>query len=364
METSSISTDRKSISSLQQSGLPLHDPLKQSFFPEGNIATSEMQNSCSESQVLSPTNTIETVDSLVDEEDEESGLILMQKKDIDSDVQKNPDSPVRRRAFKSAQRFRHWKEHTYAVGLAPISWKLEDQDEELDMMTVSTSFANHSYAIKLRRLLRLDRFLIIKHPSNILCKNFGRIGNMIVIHESNGWMKRNTPIATDETSGKHTTCTTEVSYEQSHRLLVLGPYWATLFGVTLPFITLTTMYAALTAIFTTAPIAFWTIILWYISTVTMYTSLFYTSIIDPGILPRYKDIPSDDWRWNDQAQSFIPPKAVYEPGLKVVIEKYHHTCIFTGTAIGKNNTFSFLCFVYSFLTTMLLDLVLVVYSNR
>ena len=228
------------------------------------------------------------------------------------------------------------------------------------MMTVSTSSANNSYAIKLKRLLRLDRFLILKHLSNILCKNFGRIGNMIVIHESNGWMKSKTPVTTDEKSVTHT----EVSYEQSHRLFVLGPYWATLFGVTLPFITLTTIYTALNAIFTTAPISFWTIILWCISTATMYTSLFYTSIIDPGILLRYKDIPSDDWRWNGQAQSFIPPKAVYEPELKVVIEKYHHTCVFTGTAIGKNNTFSFLCFIYSFLTTMLLDFVLVVYINR
>ena len=95
MDTSTTSADSKCISPLQQSGLPIHDPppLKQSqsFFPDGNMAASETKHTCSDSQTLSPTNTIETVDSLIDEEDEESGLILMQKKDIDSDIQKNPD---------------------------------------------------------------------------------------------------------------------------------------------------------------------------------------------------------------------------------------------------------------------------------
>jgi hypothetical protein len=44
----------------------------------------------------------------------------------------------------------------------------------------------------------------------------------------------------------------------------------------------------------------------------------------------------------------------------VVIEGYHHTCIYTGTAIGKNNSRSFLMFMILGFTCLFMDSVLLV----
>ena len=361
-------------------------------------------------------------------------------------------SPVRRRrrAILTTGRFQHWKDHSHAVGLAPVSW-LEERQEEYELMVMRarsrsrartnastrtdnasarTDNANatatatatndtaqdaqdtsYSSCYNWKEIMQFYG----SHPSLFFCTRFQRVGNMVILMECKDWMQLSTrddyavPIdplleegntstnanangntieaaSTSPSSPSRRFTTTETRYT-----MVLGPYWSTLFCFTLPLITTLSTITATNAIFIPAnlkssePSGCWIIATWTTSTLLLYLSLLYTSLVDPGILPRYKERPrslplplpsnsesnstsmsnstnsisnSGNWRWNDQAQSYIPPDAVYEPDCKVVIEGYHHTCVYTGTAIGKNNIWSFWVFVVLGFACLFMDVVL------
>mmetsp|Transcript_21876 Transcript_21876/g.62345 ORF Transcript_21876/g.62345 Transcript_21876/m.62345 type:complete len:187 (-) Transcript_21876:277-837(-) len=66
------------------------------------------------------------------------------------------------------------------------------------------------------------------------------------------------------------------------------------------------------------------------------------------VMYRYDERPEgeegQDWRWNDQAQTYRPKEARYDPECGVVVEGFDHTCPWTGTAIGSRNMFWFRIF--------------------
>ena len=88
-------------------------------------------------------------------------------------------------------------------------------------------------------------------------------------------------------------------------------------------------------------------------------SLFYTGCRDPGILPRMREPPADNWRWNDQAQTFRPPGAVYDSECGAVVEEFDHVCPWTGTAIGRGNMPCFKVFVSGICVMIVVDVLLV-----
>lgn len=51
------------------------------------------------------------------------------------------------------------------------------------------------------------------------------------------------------------------------------------------------------------------------------------------------------WVYNDQAASWKQPGTVYDRDVNALIEKYDHTCPFTGTAIGGGNIDEFHVFI-------------------
>ena len=286
-------------------------------------ATSEVQGNCSSPGFNSSTSCINDTTSLDD--------------DGNSDL-----AQTRLHAKRVAERFRYWQDHTHAVGLVPISWA--DEEEELDSFQLCKN-ATASPDIDLmttRSQFSLSQMFEYRKTKTTLrlCRCFGRVGNMVVIKGGNTWI----PLPTYDIDGGSEA--TEVAPEPKF-VLVLGPYWPVLLCFTLPLIIVLSAVTAFLAVFvpdkSEHPCSI--ISLWMISTLGMFTALCYTSFVDPGILPRHKERPAKHWRWNDNAQSFIPPDAIYEPDCKVVIEKYHHTCLYTGTAIGKNNKTSFLVFV-------------------
>jgi hypothetical protein len=327
----------------------------------------------------SPTNTDETFpdDQSLDELEEEDNVAnnnnnnnnnvvpcsnSLSNLDPSTHVQLNNDKTSAARKY---ERFQHWKDHTYAVGLAPITWSDISDDEEQG---------------------RISDFKQSMLLSRILCRYFGRVGNMVVLKERKNWLQiptlvneRNC-IQEDPPNSSIASCS-NIRHMDTHTTyysLVLGPYWPVLMFVTLPVITLSSILVALYFVyknpwFTSSPLSqstemgnvYWIIAfiaVWTLSTMGLYLSLLYTSLVDPGILPRFTERPDNSWRWNDQGQSYIPPRAVYEPDCKVVIDEYHHTCIFTGTAIGRNNVKSFFCFVFFATVRFVLDLCLVLSS--
>ena len=73
-----------------------------------------------------------------------------------------------------------------------------------------------------------------------------------------------------------------------------------------------------------------------------------TACSNPGILPRVSEAPEgEDWRWNDSAQSYIPPGATYCQESQVIVYDYDHFCPWTGTTIAGGNMNYFSCFVSS-----------------
>jgi len=332
-----------------------HHPLflsLESPTPDGDI----LLNS---SALNSPTDTVQTADTCpLDLEASDDDIMIHDDDEISVSHGDTQDPLAVMRATRTARRFRHWKAHSHAVGLAPLSW----MDEKEELMTArSTTVASDT-----EDETSLDLSLMF-------CGHFQRVGNMVILKERNDWIQLPTrddnamilpqdieaSLSTTGSTNIHSARRTETRFT-----IVLGPYWATLFGFTLPFITaLSTLTGAVFIppnLKSDLPSGCWIISIWSVATIGLYLSLLYTSMVDPGILPRHNERPSKSWRWNDQAQSYIPPDAVYEPDCKVVIEGYHHTCIYTGTAIGKNNSRSFLMFMILGFTCLFMDSVLLV----
>jgi hypothetical protein len=62
---------------------------------------------------------------------------------------------------------------------------------------------------------------------------------------------------------------------------------------------------------------------WFVATIGLIVSLGFTAFRDPGIMYRRHSVPENkvnSWRWSDQAQTFRPRGAVYDPDTGVVVE--------------------------------------------
>lgn len=142
--------------------------------------------------------------------------------------------------------------------------------------------------------------------------------------------------------------------------LVVGPFWPMLFFVTYPLILGVSFLTAYFAVF--IPGQKWFIILaWSTLTFALCFSLFSVSCRDPGIMRRHPEPGSSTdtaWRWNEEALSYRPRDALYDPECACIIEEYDHTCPWTGTAIGKKNMFAFQCFVSLVCVCLIMDVLL------
>lgn len=204
---------------------------------------------------------------------------------------------------------RYWKESPFAVGLTKHTWAAEEISccellGNFNPITLSACF----------------------------CSKFGvgRVGNMIILAQR---MEEFHDQATGTTA------------RRPRLLWVVGPYWMVFLCVTLPIFSLLSFWTAYTNILDKSlPV----LITWAICTGGLFLSLFMVSCRDPGILYRHAEPPTgdeEDWRWNDQALTYRPVGAKYDPDCAVVIEQFDHTCPWTGTAIGKRNMLWFRVFV-------------------
>uniref|UniRef100_A0A7S2WV94 Palmitoyltransferase n=2 Tax=Rhizochromulina marina TaxID=1034831 RepID=A0A7S2WV94_9STRA len=127
-------------------------------------------------------------------------------------------------------------------------------------------------------------------------------------------------------------------------LCLLGPFWPCLCLVTYPLILAVSLVSAMFFIPSAPPLVG---VAWVCCTVVLLASLSLTACMDPGIVRRTEEHPEGlpDWRWSDQAQTFRPPRSVYDHDCGVVIEEFDHTCPWTGTGIGRFNMPCFSTFV-------------------
>jgi hypothetical protein len=217
------------------------------------------------------------------------------RNNIFSSDMEEEDSPHQQKKLK------HWRESPFAVGVVNVTWK-EDRPRWFGNATVNACDIDESMTV-----------------SSIVCGclGAGRVGNMAVLAQSTEEYQVE---SLDEESGEVVTQT-----KQRPRLLwVMGPYWTVNLFITWPLIFAASGWICYRRVMGNH-IAI--IITWSFGTFLMILSLFMISCRNPGILHRYAEPPteSQDWRWNDQAKSYRPPKARFDPETQVVVEGFDHT---------------------------------------
>jgi hypothetical protein len=104
---------------------------------------------------------------------------------------------------------------------------------------------------------------------------------------------------------------------------------------------------------------------WTICQVGLFVSLANVACRDPGIMYRHAEPPpgqEDVWRWSDQALTYRPAHAKFDPECQIIVEEFDHTCPWTGTAIGKNNMPWFRRFLVFFFAVLVYNVVLLTIS--
>eukprot|EP00560_Eucampia_antarctica_P005699 CAMPEP_0197835250 /NCGR_PEP_ID=MMETSP1437-20131217/25202_1 /TAXON_ID=49252 ORGANISM="Eucampia antarctica, Strain CCMP1452" /NCGR_SAMPLE_ID=MMETSP1437 /ASSEMBLY_ACC=CAM_ASM_001096 /LENGTH=332 /DNA_ID=CAMNT_0043440529 /DNA_START=27 /DNA_END=1025 /DNA_ORIENTATION=+ len=261
---------------------------------------------------------------------------------------------------RQTAKVRHWRDNPYAAGLVEVTWTDEltrnshhDEDETNGPNRECCSDAASE---------SIDPTCGCLIASGYVCSKIGagRVGNMAILKER---------IVLEEGEKGAQIRKRKID-------LIVGPYWPMMLCITYPLILGFSLYTGVSAIPRASMIVTF---IWLLCTAALCFSLFSVACRDPGILSRFDKPPteeeilklgygakklirgsnaSQDWRWNDQAQTYSPRAASYDPDCAVVIEEFDHTCPWTGTAIGKKNMPAFQAFMAFLFICLIMDILL------
>ena len=279
---------------------------------------------------------------------------------------------------KQQTKVRHWKTSEYAAGLVEPTWhdELEKYNREghnCCCCCCSGGSGLHEFDSMFQE--EIDPGCGCIYLSAMICSRLGadRIGNMAVLKsryvmvevddegenedgeefvnddEEALHYRNNNKSNDDDNEGKKKK---KKKKNQTKRMMrkreiqfIVGPFWPMLLGITYPLI----FGVSGLTLFIGLPGRAWYIQLgWTILTVLLIRALFNTGFRDPGILSRHVDPPvvseedEDDttvrrrvgfrwgseggsWRWSEQAQSYRPRNAMYDPDCAVIVEEFDHT---------------------------------------
>lgn len=257
-------------------------------------------------------------------------------------------------------KIRHWKESPYAVGLVEPTWA-----DELTRHKISEHINSGPCGESCND--DTDPTCGCISFGAIVCSRLGakRVGNMAVLKES-------VESVEDEVNEEEEIDEENPDGRRGKRIvsrrkidLVVGPYWPMLIFVTYPLIFGVSFWAAYAGLPGKHPLF---ILFWFCSTMGLVVALFQTGFRDPGIMLRKREAPNGDanssgWRWNDQALTWRPRGAFYDSDCACVVEKFDHTCPWTGTAIGKKNMAPFQSFVGLVFFNLILDVYILANST-
>ena len=282
---------------------------------------------------------------------------------------------------KQQTKVRHWKTSEYAAGLVEPTWhdELEKYSREGHNCCCCCCSSGGSGLHEFDSMFQdeIDPGCGCIYLSALICSRLGadRIGNMAVLksryvmvevddegedgeefvnddeealHYRNNNSNNSKSKDDDTNKGKKK----KKKKNQTKRMMrkreiqfIVGPFWPMLIGITYPLI----FGVSGLTLFIGLPGRAWYIQLgWTILTVLLIRALFNTGFRDPGILSRHVDPPvvseedEDDttvrrrvgfrwgseggsWRWSEQAQSYRPRNAMYDPDCAVIVEEFDHT---------------------------------------
>ena len=259
------------------------------------------------------------------------------------------------REERERNKIRHWKESEYAAGLVEPTWS-DELDSYRDRGTYCCCCPSGE---ELSGMFReeIDPGCGCIYLSAVCCSRIGagRVGNMAVLREryvtveeeadEEGGSERADGFVDDNDDGEAPNPGSKKTRLVRRRelQLVVGPFWPMLIFITYPLIF---GVSGLTLWKAIPRMPFYVQIIWAALTLQLIRSLFNTGFRDPGILRRHRDPPPvpDDlndelttrrvlfrprqegpWRWSDQAQSYRPRSAMFDPDTRVIVEEFDHT---------------------------------------
>jgi hypothetical protein len=196
----------------------------------------------------------------------------------------------------------HWQTSPFAVGRVNASWK----DDQYNWFRPGR---NGQYD-------RNSKVCCSAHVCGFIGAK--RVGNLAVLAQTTEEYDHIEII--NEETGEH-----RKSRRKRPKLLwVLGPYWHFNFFLTYPLII---GISLLTGLRNLADSSLAVIVSWSVCTFLMIFSLIMAGCRDPGVLYRHPHPPpnTQGWTWNDQAKTYRPPSARFDPECQAVIEGFDHT---------------------------------------
>ena len=193
---------------------------------------------------------------------------------------------------------KHWQDSPFAVGLVNPKWS----DDRISYRKATATGA------------RMEHFISAYVCG---CLGAGRVGNMAVLAQR---IEEYEHIEVNEETGEHT-----VTQQMRPILLwVVGPYWPINCFITFPLIFAISLWTALTRVKESSvgiQVTYWMCIS------LLVFSLLMVACRNPGVMYRqnFKPEEAEGWRWNDQARTWRPPKARYDPECAVVVDGFDHT---------------------------------------
>lgn len=204
-------------------------------------------------------------------------------------------------------KIKNWKESPFAVGAVGVTW---EEECAADKACCAQQCCNDD----------VDANCCIC-CSGLFCSKLGakRVGNMAVLRQSMEWVEH---VEIDDETGQETVLR---KYQRPRLDCVVGPFWPMLLCVTYPLILGVSLWTLLVSIpHKNVVVQF----LWTVATLSLIYALAKTACTDPGILYRHASPPPQDenqWRWNDQGQTYRPRGAYYDTDCAVVVEDFDHT---------------------------------------
>jgi hypothetical protein len=190
---------------------------------------------------------------------------------------------------------RKWRESPFAVGLTKPTW----EDDDIGCYKTCLFFLSGSKDAHI-------------HFSGLICGKCiaGRVGNMVVLVS--------TREAVLDDDGRRVG-------ERPRIRWTVGPYWPVTVCLTVPGIVGYALYAGFLRGNVWEESKAWWFYLWVCLNSLALLSLFLVSCSNPGILYRHEEPQEETWIWNDQALTYRPPYAKFDPECAVIIEKFDHT---------------------------------------
>jgi hypothetical protein len=200
-------------------------------------------------------------------------------------------------------KLRNWQQSPFAVGCVNVHWK-----DDRNCFRPASS----------RELERNPKVAFSAYACG--CLGASRVGNLAVLAQTTEEYDH-VEIVNEETGEQRT-----AKRKRPKLLCVLGPYWPVNFFLTYPLII---GVSVLTGWRNLAGKPMGVIVTWSLCTFLLLFSLAMIACRNPGVLYRHRERPpgddAEDWRWNDQAKTYRPPKARFDPECQAVIEGFDHT---------------------------------------